>query len=583
MKTRIVIVEDDVLVAESLRFTLQRNGYEVTALLTDGETALNEIEINPPDLIIMDISLSGTLNGIETAATLKDRHSLPIIYLTAFTDEDTLQRARMTEPYGYLVKPFNERELIFTIDMAFYKSKAEKALRESQEQFQNMVANIPGIIYVFTVDQKGKPIIPYISDYVKRLALNPADIMADAQKLFDIVHPDDLQGLYESIERAVGQRAKWSWEGRFLVSGETVWLKGRSRPRDLVRGGMVWDGFLTDITEQKNVEDQLRESETRYRSIFDNAVEGMFQSTPEGLILKANAAMAKMFGYGSPEYLVEQNININKEHYGNPKDRQQFRATITKEGVVRNFEVELRNKEGNPTWISINARAVRDGKKNIHYYEGTAEDITYRKQTEIQIKESMEKLRKATGGIIDVIVNAVEMRDPYTAGHQKRVANLARAIATEMGLTRDQLDGVRIAGVIHDLGKISIPVEILSKPGKLSAIELKLIQTHVLTGYNILKDIDFAWPIAQMVFQHHERLDGSGYPRGLKDGEILCEAKILAVADVIEAIASHRPYRPAFGIDIALDEIEKNRGLLYYPDVVDTCLKLFREKEFKFE
>jgi HD-GYP domain-containing protein (c-di-GMP phosphodiesterase class II) len=174
----------------------------------------------------------------------------------------------------------------------------------------------------------------------------------------------------------------------------------------------------------------------------------------------------------------------------------------------------------------------------------------------------------------------VEARDPYTSGHQRRVADLARAIAQEMGLTEDQVDGIRMSGAIHDIGKISVPSEILSKPSKLSDLEFSLIKTHPIVGYNILKDIDFPWPIAEITLQHHERINGSGYPKGISGNEILLEAKILAVADVVEAIASHRPYRPAHTIDVALNEIVQNKGILYDPEVVAACLRVFKEKSY---
>ena len=198
-----------------------------------------------------------------------------------------------------------------------------------------------------------------------------------------------------------------------------------------------------------------------------------------------------------------------------------------------------------------------------------------------KLRENLEKLNKTMGGIIQAIALTVGTRDPYTAGHQSRVADLARAIAREIGLSDEQIDGLRMAGLIHDLGKISVPADILSKPTKLSELEFSLIKGHSEAGYDILKEIDFPWPVAEIVLQHHERLDGSGYPYGLKAGQILLESQILAVADVVEAIASHRPYRPAFGIEKAMEEISQNKGILYDSDVVDVCLRLFKEKGFK--
>jgi HD-GYP domain-containing protein (c-di-GMP phosphodiesterase class II) len=209
-------------------------------------------------------------------------------------------------------------------------------------------------------------------------------------------------------------------------------------------------------------------------------------------------------------------------------------------------------------------------------------NITDRKRAEKEVKHTLEKLRKALGMTIHAISLTVETRDPYTAGHQKRTTNLARAMADEMRLSKEQIDGIRMAGVIHDLGKIGVPAEILSKPTKLSEIELSLVKTHSEMGYSILKEIEVPWPIDQMVLQHHERMDGSGYPSGLSGEEIIIEARVLAVADVVEAITSHRPYRAAVGIDEALAEISRNKGITYDLRIVDACLRLFTEKRFSF-
>ncbi|MBW2038542.1 MAG: response regulator [Deltaproteobacteria bacterium] len=209
-------------------------------------------------------------------------------------------------------------------------------------------------------------------------------------------------------------------------------------------------------------------------------------------------------------------------------------------------------------------------------------EITERKHVEKELQHSLEKVRKILGGIIQTMALIVEIRDPYTAGHQRRVMDLACAIAREMGISGEQIEGLRLAASIHDIGKIHIPAEILSKPEQLSEIEFDMIKTHPRVGYDILKTVEFPWPVAQIVLQHHERQDGSGYPQGLSGDDILLETRILAVADVVEAMASHRPYRAARGIGDALEEILHNKGILYDPKVVDACLKLFYEKEFKF-
>ncbi len=204
----------------------------------------------------------------------------------------------------------------------------------------------------------------------------------------------------------------------------------------------------------------------------------------------------------------------------------------------------------------------------------------YLGELERMVENRTAKLQAALQGVIHVMALTVESRDPYTAGHQRRVAELASAVAEEMGWTTDQVKGIRMAGMIHDLGKISVPAEILSRPSRLIDIEFCLIKDHAQLGYDILKEIDFPWPVAQIVYQHHERMNGSGYPRGLRGKDILLEARIMAVADVMEAMASHRPYRPSMGIDRALEEISGNIGMIYDPEVVDACLRVVGKGKF---
>ncbi len=208
---------------------------------------------------------------------------------------------------------------------------------------------------------------------------------------------------------------------------------------------------------------------------------------------------------------------------------------------------------------------------------------TAHKRAEVEVKKNLDKLRQTLGAIIQVLEKTVEVRDPYTAGHQRRVADLARSISAEMGFSQDRIDGIRIAGIIHDIGKIYVPAEILSKPRRLTPYEFNLVKTHSQVGYDILKTIEFPWPVARIVLQHHERLNGSGYPNKLMHDNILIEARILGVSDVVEAMASHRPYRPALGLDAALKEVADHKGSLYDPEVVDICIRLFRDKLFDFE
>jgi len=337
---------------------------------------------------------------------------------------------------------------------------------------------------------------------------------------------------------------------------------------------LYYEGTNEDITDRIQAEEDLRLAEIKYRKIFEGVQDGIFRSTPEGAIIMANPAMARNLGYASPEELIAELTDVASKLYVHPEDRRQILRLIDQQGFVKGFEVQQYRKDGSIIWMSLSFQAVRDEQGQILFYEGMSQDITDRKL-------SMERLVKSLKATVQAMAVTVETRDPYTAGHQRRVAELAGAIAREMKLTGDQASGVCMASIIHDLGKISVPAEILSMPRKLTDIEFNLVKNHARSGFEILKDIDFPWPIAEIILQHHERMDGSGYPRGLKGDELLIEAKILTVADVVESMISYRPYRPALAIEEGLAEIEKNRGSLYDPQVVDACLRLFREKNFK--
>ena len=330
------------------------------------------------------------------------------------------------------------------------------------------------------------------------------------------------------------------------------------------------------ITEEKKSAEALLRSEGKYRNIVDNAQEGIYQATAEGKYLMVNQALALMLGYASPAEFMSSVTDIAHQVYFDPEDRARLQKQVGELGSVKEFECRFRRKDGSPMWVSVNQHAVCDKDSRVLLYEGFCEDITERRL-------NVERLRTALGATVYAISAAVEAKDPYTAGHQSRVADLALAIATEMGLPGDRIEGLRLAAKIHDLGKLSVPSEILTKPTRLLDVEFSLIKIHSQAGYDILKDIEFPWPIARMVLEHHERMDGSGYPNGLSGERILLESRILSVADVVESMASYRPYRPALGIDAALAEIENHRGTLYDAEVVDSCLRLFRERGFKLE
>jgi len=297
----------------------------------------------------------------------------------------------------------------------------------------------------------------------------------------------------------------------------------------------------------------------------------------EGIILLSNQAAYKTLGYSKEEF-SKTNIytNVDKD-YVNYVGKE-LRQLLEK----REVEYESTYIKKNKDHISVNVKSRILELNGNNLILSLVRDITESNRTNEELGQSAAKLRRAMEGTVNAIALTTEVRDPYTAGHQERVTKLAVAIATEMGLAESQIEGIRIAGNLHDIGKIYVPAEILSKPGKLKKNEFNLVKDHVEVGYDLLKSIEFPWPVANMVIQHHERLDGSGYPHGLKGDDIMLESAIIAVSDVVESMASHRPYRPAYDINKALLEILQKKGDLYHPEVVDACLKLFNEGGFAF-
>ena len=339
------------------------------------------------------------------------------------------------------------------------------------------------------------------------------------------------------------------------------------------------DGLAIALS-RRQTEEALRESKEYLDNLFNYANAPIIVWDTEFRITRFNRAFEKLTGRTSREV-----IGKSLEIVFPPLQVDASISFIRKAQLSERWEaveVVILNADGMDRTLLWNSATLMapDGKTLIATI-AQGQDITDRKQAEEKLQQTLDSLRTAFGATIQVMASAIEARDPYTANHQIRSADLSCAIATEMGLSQDKIDGIRMAGSIHDIGKLSVPAEILSKPIKLSELEFSLIKEHSQKGYEILKHIESPWPLAEIVYQHHERMDGSGYPKKLQGNDILIEARILMVADVVEAMASHRPYRPSLGIDAALEEIEKNRGTLYDEAVVAACLILFREKGFQ--
>jgi len=364
--------------------------------------------------------------------------------------------------------------------------------------------------------------------------------------------------------------------------GRTIFCEWYNTSLINSRGQVIGAASLVqDVTERKRAEDALRDSEELHRRLVAAIPDMIIRTDLAGNIVFANEIAMRLSGFPGVEGLVGRNVFS----FVAPEDLEKAVRTskVMFEKKIGPQEIGLVFKGRPGVKFEIDGAVLRDQGGAPYGVVYLCRDITERKQAESSLREGLIKLRTTLKASIDALASAIEMRDPYTAGHQERVTRLARAIALEMGLDKERVEAIEIAGVIHDIGKLYVPAEILSKPTKLSDLEYSMIKMHAQVGYTILSKIDFPWPIAQIVHQHHEAINGSGYPQGLAGKDILLEAKILCVADVVEAMSSHRPYRPALGIKAALAEITQKQGILYDREVVDACLKLFREKNFKFE
>ena len=461
------------------------------------------------------------------------------------------------------------------------KKQVEEELRERDVVFNKLSLNVPGMIYQFMRRPDGTYCVPFSSKAIVNIfGCSPEDVRDDFSPVVRVTLPEDKDKLIKSIELSALQMTTWQCEYRVQLPGQPVkWLFGQSTPEKLVDGSIIWHGFNTDITERKREQEALRENEELYRTIFDNTGTSMILIEEDMTISMANDEFLRNTGYSSDEIIGRMKWTeiIHPDDLMRMIEQHRLRRE-TEGNALPSYEFRYITKTGDIKDTLLNIKLVPGTKKSI----ASLIDMTERKKAQEELHQTLERLGKAMNTTIHLLAGAVEARDPYTAGHQTRAADLARAIATEMEIPKAKIDGIGMAGAIHDIGKLSVPAEILTKSSKLTKVEFALVKEHAVKGYEMLKDVESDWPLAEMVYQHHERMDGSGYPRNLKGEEIIIEARILAVADVVEAMSSHRPYRPALGVEVALDEIEKNRGTLYDSTVADACVKLFREKGYHF-
>ncbi|HIE06107.1 MAG TPA: PAS domain S-box protein, partial [bacterium (Candidatus Stahlbacteria)] len=453
---------------------------------------------------------------------------------------------------------------------------AQEALKESEERYRTLTESILDAILI--LDFEGKVLFGNRSlakmfgfeDPQETVGLSALDFVLDEYRETVIT---DLKEVFESGGRYVAEYKVRTRDGKEL------WVEAKGRkivyndtPADLV--------VLRDVTERKKAEEELAIQRLYFQRLFEESPEAIVMLDDQDRVMLVNKGFKKLFQY-EPEEIKGKYIN-ELVVPDNLIDEASGLSKSVLSGEVINKETVRKCKDGSLVEVSVLAYPIVVDGKLIGVY-GIYTDISDRKRAEEEIKLSYEKLQKILDGTVNALASTTEKRDPYTAGHQYRTTSLACLIGRKMGLSEDKIDGIRVAGMLHDIGKIYVAAEILNKPVLLNDIEKKLIKEHCKAGYEIIKSIEFSWPVADIVYQHHERLDGSGYPQGLKGDEIMLEARILAVADVVEAMTSHRPYREALNLNDALQEIIKNRGILYDSRVVDACLELIEKEGFKFK
>jgi PAS domain S-box-containing protein/putative nucleotidyltransferase with HDIG domain len=453
------------------------------------------------------------------------------------------------------------------------RKQVEEALLHEKIFSDTIMDSSPGLFFVF--DDKGN-ILRWNRNAEKFTEYSTQEI--SKMNVLDFVVPEDTQSAAEAIQEVLN-KGQASVEITVLSkSGKKIpfYLTGlRTRIGNITC--VVGSGF--DITERKQTEEKVWESEERYRAIFEQAADSIVLiDTETGALVEFNNRAHENLGYTREDF---DKLKISDvETIESAEEVAKHIEKIVKKGTDI-FETKQRTKNGEIRDIQISSKAISiQGRDFLH---SIWRDITERKQAEEALQHSYDQLQETFISAINALASTVEMKDQYTAGHQPRVTQLACAIAEEMGLSKNQIEGIRMAGLIHDIGKIVVPAEILNKPGPLTEVQYEMIKMHPQAGHDILKRIAFPWPVAQIVQQHHEMMDGSGYPQGLAGEDILPEARVMAVANVVEAMTAHRPYRPAYDIEEALAEISHNRGAKYDSAVVDACLRLFTERGFVFD
>lgn len=448
-----------------------------------------------------------------------------------------------------------------------------------KNQYYLTKAQEMGIIGTWELDIQ-KNILIWTDENYKIFGV-PLGTEINHELFLNCIHPDDRDYFHKKWSARLNNKP-YDIEFRLIVNDKVKWVREKADIEFDTEGNPIMAiGFTQDITERKQAEENVKNAKDELQMILDSVPALIFYKDTEGRIVRANKTLANslkipvkdIIGKTTEELFPKEQAEKMRKY-----DREVIISGKPKRDIIQPYDTP----EGT-RWAITDKVPYKDKEGKITGVISLSKDITVQRKSEQELKQTYQRLKKTMDATIDTMSKIIEAKDPYTSNHQHRVCQLAVPLAQELGLAEDKVEGIRIASLIHDIGKIGLPTEILSKPTTLTDIEFSLIKGHSQIGYDILKSIDFSYPIAQIVLQHHERLNGSGYPNKLKGDEIILEAKIIGVADIVEAMSSHRPYRPALGVDKALEEISQNRGILYDPEIVDACIRLFKEKGFKFE
>lgn len=633
---RILLLEDEPADAEFVERELRKAALAFTAQRVDKrDSYLDALRDFAPDLILADYKLPG-FDGLEALALARaQRPDLPFVFVSGAMGEefaiDTLHRGAT----DYVLKthlsklgPAVNRALALTEERR-RRQAAELELVESEEKFRNMAESAQDGIVV--VDQDG--LVSYWNPAAERMFGYPPDEIL-GRNLHEVIVPQRYHADYRHGWPAFASSGTGKVFGRALELF-ALHKNGNEFPVELsisaaqIKGRWNAIGIVRDITERKAAERTLHQT-NRFLKTLSRCNETLVHAVDEASLLQdmcrviVEAGEFPMAWVGYIQHDDAKSIRVMARWGDNAArfldaikditwaDQEKGQGPIARMARAGSIQIiddlaqaplpaawrELvqecgfRSGIALPLWVDgqliggLTICASETGTfagEEIAPLSELAGDMAFGITTlraRTRQEENARKLEKSLEDTVQAVATTIEARDPYTAGHQKLVARIAVGIAREMGLDGGFLVGLQRGAEIHDIGKVYIPSEILNRPGRLSEIEFSLIKTHPEVGYQIIKDVDFPWPVAAMIYQHHERLDGSGYPQGLKGEQILLEARILAVADVVEAMMSHRPYRAALGIDAALDEIARFSGTLFDADAVAACIRLFRERGF---